>query len=295
MAELEESNAGPAGLSPYEVQLIRTALIGLATVGEKVTYDCLERPLLTGSTAESYFESEVGGQRPFYAMDAFVAMQTAILSGFDHARAFVKLIDVNAARSTALATVARGALETFARTWHLLDARDAPDFVHRHLSLLHEESRYPAYFNTTATSRAGDEYDSKSLRAHWAAELTRLGLPAPGRIVSGEIVGGLLDAALGDGSGKRHYSDLSGFAHGHRMAINHFVKVDDSGGIGSLVADRFTVVNIAHNLFSGAAEVMKELVSFFGSWQRNVDLVAGAAERGIECFSQFGGDLVRRR
>src|SRR5690348_16890952 len=111
---------GNDALQASDIRALSTAILSITLATERITYECLNVAPPVGSAALALFKSSdgQGGEGPF--MDAFLVMQSANLSGCDHARALVALLRTPSVRSTALATVTRGALESFARSWYLL-------------------------------------------------------------------------------------------------------------------------------------------------------------------------------
>lgn len=203
------------------------------------------------------FDSSKSSGPPNHIMDAYLLMQYANLSGSDHVRAFVALIRASTVRSTALATVTRGALESFARTWYLLGHSGEMDLVHRSLSVLYSDLRYPARYNETVLTRDGDPIDASARRAFYLEELARLGLSSPATIEIGQAVGGMLDAEFDDGAGKLRYSTLSSVAHGHRLGVNAFIVTDETGGVAALVAPRDIVIEFAVELMAAMSATME--------------------------------------
>lgn len=267
-------------------------MLGMVSVGEKVTFECLDNMPPAGSKARAMFENDlnrypVGDSLASHAMDAYLLMQYANLSGFDHVRALVTLIRAPRPGSTALATVTRGALEAFARSWYLLDATDEADLIHRTLSTLYSDLRYPARHGEVIMTRDGDPADPTERRAFYSAELSRLGLPPPRAMDLSQAVGQMLDAEFNDDGGKLRYSSLSSVAHAHRLGVNTFIVTDETGGVAGLVPPHAAVVEFAVELMAAMSTTMDALVLLFGNNSRQVELVKQATHRAAQSLSKM--------
>jgi hypothetical protein len=261
----------------------------MVSIGEKVTFECLDNPPPSGSSARTWFDDESSHA---HIMDACLLMQYANLSGFDHVRALVALIRTPTVRSTSLVTVTRGAIESFARSFYLLGAADALELMHRQLSLLYSDLRYPAHFGETIKTRDGDPLDPTQKRAFYLSELSRLRLPSPAPIEIGRAVAELLDSEFDDGQGKLRYSAMSAVAHSHRLAVNEFVVTNDTGGVSGLVAPRDVVMELAVESLAAMSGTMDAFVRRFGSQSRHVELVRDATNRLAECLSILNPDAA---
>lgn len=272
---------GPAEVTDDDVRSISRALLLLITTTEKLTSLAAADPPPPGSTAYSLFHgSEVG-----YAMDGFLTMQYANLSAMDHARGFVALVRTPTVRSTALATLARGTLESLARTWHLLASRSDRDFLHRVISLLRADLRYSELLKEAIHTRDGDAVDPAAKRAFYLEELKRLGLPTPAKVELAQMVASMLDAEMQNGEGRTRYSSLSAIAHAHRLAINTFVTTDSTGDVFGLAAPRPVVTEMVGLLVAATYGTMSEFVSFYGDQTRHIELLEASMERAIRSLA----------
>jgi hypothetical protein len=208
-------------------------------------------------------------------------MQYANMSAMDHLRAFVALIRTPTVRSTSLATVTRGALESLARTWHLLARADDNDYVYRVISLLRSDLRHSELLQEPVRTRDGDPVDPAEKRAFFADELKRLGLLAPAKVDLAQMVARMLDSEMGQGDGRMRYSTLSSIAHAHRLGINTFVTTSDEGEITGLAAPRPVVMNMVGELTAATYGTMRKFVTFYGEQTRHVELVETAMQRSI--------------
>lgn len=287
MATGHFADGSPRPLSERDIRLITQALIGMAAVGEKVTYWCMDNEPPEGSDVREMFYTFDQDSPTGHIIDAFLLMQYGNLTGFDHVRSLVALIRTTPVRSTTLATVTRGALEAFARSWFLLSASGPADLAHRQLSLLFSDLRYPATFGIPVATLDGDPIDPVGRRVFYASELARLELPPPIKIELSRLVADLLNSELDDGSGGRRYSDLSSIAHGHRLGVNTFVVRDEIGGIGGLVAPRDVVFEFAMELLAGISATMDAFIRVFGDNVRQADLFGAATGRAAHALSLF--------
>lgn len=281
------SGGYPTPLSQRDIQVISQSLIGMVSVGEKITFECMDNEPPAGSEASEMFYTFDRTSAQSYVMDAFLLMQHANLSGFDNVRALVALIRTKPPRSTSLAAVTRAALEAFSRTWLLLSASGPEELIHRHLSLLYSDLRHPALNNTPMASLDGDPFDPVERRFFYAAELERLGLPAPLKIELSRLTADLLDAEFEDGKGARRYSDLSAIAHGQRLGTNTFVIRDDTGGIGGLVAPREVVEIFATESLASISAATEAFIRVFGNQVRHMELFSAASDRAAVAMSRF--------
>jgi hypothetical protein len=278
--------ADPRELSKSDIQLLSRAILGFVVAGEKVTFDCLDHEPSPGSPAQlawrSAFSKHVG--------EAFLVMQYANLSAFDHSRAFVALLRTPTVRSTALATVVRGAVESFARTFHILSHADQADLAHRTITLLHNDLFFPYRFGEEIMTRDGDAVDVAAKRSFYADELRRLGLPQPSKTNLSGMVVAMLDSEIQDGRGNVRYSTLSATAHAHRLGINNFVVTDETGGVSGLVAPRLVVGEIATVLLASTSAATMKFARFYGAQTRHMELLRAAEYRAFEAIAAFDAD-----
>ncbi|WP_424467448.1 hypothetical protein [Pseudoclavibacter helvolus] len=269
--------SGPREFSKDDSARVTKALLLLVRALELITFETASDPPPQGSTADRLWRSAERG----YALDGFITMQYANMSALDHVRGFVALVRTPTVRSTALATVARGAHESLARTWHLLSHSSDEDFMYRTLCFLRSDLRYSELLNGTVHTRDGDPVDPAAKRAFYAAELTRLQLPPQVRTDISVMVAAMLDAEFGDDGGREYYSDLSSIAHAHRPGLNTFVTTDDEGKISGLSAPRAVVVELAVHLIGVIHGVGRQFIAFYGNQIRHVEHMETAVRRAL--------------
>jgi len=275
------------GLSSDDAQDISRALLGIVAVAEKLTLECMEDMPPGDSRAHDMFHNADKSSATNYVMDAYLVMQYANLSGCDHVRGFVSLCRSVPPRSTALATLTRGALEAFSRTSFLLAGRDAKDLTHRHISCLYADFLYPARHNEVLFTRDGDRVNPAEQRLFFRSELDRLGLPAPVRVEVGKNIQDMLEPELGDGLALRKYSALSSIAHAHRSGMNVFIVTDESGGVTGLRASGDVVGDLAMQLMAAMSSTLTSYIQLFGARPRHVDLVESIVERAAEALARI--------
>ncbi|WP_136710129.1 hypothetical protein [Agromyces sp. H66] len=268
---------GPAELVDSDVQSISRAVLLLVTTAEKITFETANNPPPTGSPAHDLWRGSEGG----YAIDGFITMQYANMSAMDHARGFVSLVRTPTVRSTALATIARGALESLARTWYLLARENDSDFVYRVLSLLRSDLRYSELLDERIHTRDGDAVDPAERREFYSSELKRLGMPSPARIDLANMVSAMLDAEMDKSDGRMHYSALSSIAHAHRLGINTFITTGSDGDITGLAAPRPVVMDMVGHLVAATFGTTQAFVTFYGDQTRHVELLETAMQRAL--------------
>lgn len=269
----------PPSLSPDDKRLYSAALLTVAQVQDVVMHECSWQNPPAGSVAHDMFERALArGTRPL-VMDAFIAVEFASLSASDHLRALNTVVRGSRSAASALATLARGAVEAYAKIHHLLSADGDDNFVHRYVSTLYGELRYPAMYEERMTTRGGAEVDAGAERARLTSELERLGLPAPSKIEISALVGALLDEIHGDSEGRRTYSALSSVAHAHRGGINNFIVANAEGKVLGVGVDRPMLTEIVSLVAVAAFQVLEHVVRCFGSQPRHVALVDTATVR----------------
>jgi hypothetical protein len=268
---------GPAELAGSDVQSLSRAMLLLATTADKVTFETANNPPPSGSPAYDLWRGPETG----YAIDGFITMQFANMSAMDHARGFVSLIRTPTVRSTALATVARGALESLARTWHLLARESDSDFTYRVISLLRSDLRYSELLDEPIRTRDGDPVDPAAKREFYSQELKRLNMPAPPRIDLAGMVSAMLDAEMGNSEGRERYSALSAIAHAHRLGINTFITTGNDGDITGLAAPRPVVMDMVGQLVAATIGTTQAFVAFYGNQTRHVELLETAMQRAL--------------
>lgn len=278
---------GTRVLSAADIQQISQALLLPVTAVERITIESASAKPPVGSDALRLFE----GSETAHALDGMLTMRYANMSALDHVRAFVALIRTPTVRSTALATVARGAHESLARTWHLLARTSDQDFLYRTICVLRAELRYPEKYNEMMRTRAGMPVDPAEKRQELANELVRLDLPAPARIDLSTLVATMLDGAFEGGGGLDVYSTLSSVAHAHRYGVDTFVVTDEYGHITGLVAPRAVVVEAATMLMGALSVTGRSYVEFYGAEPRHVERLNAAVGRAYEALESIASSI----
>lgn len=259
----------------------------IAGVLDRVTFETAESEPSAGTDAHRLWR----GRNPGYALDGFITMQYANMSGLDHVRAFATLIRAPAVRSTALATVTRGALESLARTWHLLSRTTDDDFLYRVICLMRSDLRYSELLNEQLQTRDGDPVDPVQKRVFLLEELSRLELPAPARNDISAMVASMLDAEFEGGEGREIYSSLSSIAHAHRLGLNTFVVTDERGEIAGLSAPRAVVADMAVRLIGAMNGTAAAFILLYGNKARHRDLLETALQRALRSIEPITASM----
>ncbi|TFD09059.1 MULTISPECIES: hypothetical protein [unclassified Cryobacterium] len=273
--------SGPAELVGGDVQSISRALLLLTTTAEKITVETANNAPPAGSAAHLLWRGSEAG----HAIDGLITMQYANMSAMDHARGFVSLIRTPTVRSTALATVARGSLESLARTWHLLARDSESDFIYRTISLLRSDLRFAELLGEPIRTRDGDTVDPAANRRFYADELKRLQLPSPARVALAEMVAAMLNAAMDKSDGRMQYSALSSIAHAHRLGINQFITTGSNGDVNGMAAPRPVVMQIVGTLTAATYGTVQAFVAFYGNQTRHVELLEKAMRRAVQTLN----------
>lgn len=143
-----EANPGRFGaaseLAPVtdaDRRLVRDLVKGLVTVADEFTHAAIGGWPREGSLAEQHLNTSWNAMpEPSKSpvRDAHASLLFANFSGTEHARAFLN--NVNSKRfSFSLATLTRGALEAFAKSYFLMSTNDAGELVSRRVSLSVQE------------------------------------------------------------------------------------------------------------------------------------------------------------
>ena len=258
-------------------------------MSEQITTECFADEPPSDSYASGIFHSYDQDSGEKHVPDGFLYVQYSNLNGFDHVRALIALLRANQIRSTALASLTRGALEAFSRSWFPLSAGRPGTLTHRVISLLYAELKYPELYEFTLHTNDGDAVDPKERRSCYQNELRRLGLQPAKKIEFSQLVADLLNHQLGDGSGLERYSDLSAIAHGSRLGVNSFVARNDKGAIEGLVARRDIVMNFTTEIVVSMSAPMDALITAFGDNARHRELFRAAKLRAVASIEAISG------
>ncbi len=184
---------------------------------------------LAGSRAErlakGVFPSE--SQGPYPGRNALETVLFATLAGIDHSRLLARsLLHEDAAFS--IATLARGAVEAYARAWWMLEPKEDEELVVRWLSALASELETFARIRPNAVLHEMRGRNSNAATQHVGVldDIERLtGSRTPRKLSYTALAASLADQWKANG--RVVYSDLSGVAHGESLGIHSFVEADD--------------------------------------------------------------------
>lgn len=159
--------------------------------------------------------------------EAFVSAMLATYSGVDHALVWADLV-ARPRAAVAYATVARGALEGFAKAHHLLSAEGPEQFVLRHLSVTKADMTFPARYSQFRDF-SGKILDGRELGSVHATIAEDLGLKLETFSMQ-DAVRSLLTVGVKPEYtvGGDIYSQLSGVAHAAASALGMYYESDDA-------------------------------------------------------------------
>jgi len=129
--------------------------------------------------------------------------------------------------SFSLATLTRGALEAFAKSYFLMSTDDPGELLSRHVSLTIAEMSVSSKHNQFVT-QSGEPADINAFLDGQKNLLKERKLPlmtGPDLGVT-RLVTTLLDSSANAGMGRKFYSQLSGVAHGETAALGMFLVAE---------------------------------------------------------------------
>lgn len=206
-------------------RLIRDLVKEIATVADDLTNAAIGKWPSADSLAYLHLKArwnETTSLAKSPVRSAHLAILFSNSAGADHARAFINT--VNSQRYTfSLATLTRGGIEAFAKSYFLLSANSADELVSRHISLAIAEMTVSSRHNQFVTA-GGEETDIAEYLVGLRKLLTGLDLPLLARPEVGlaSLATTLLDQSASSGMGRKFYSQLSGVAHGETSALGMF-------------------------------------------------------------------------
>lgn len=178
-----------------------------------------------GSTVDRHLRSEFNvpsyGDFPI-VREALVAAMFATLSAVDHVQAWIDLVEAKRA-TVALATVARGALEGFAKSYFLLSAPSTEVLVARHISITAADLIHPLR-HSKFQDHTGKPLDNGSFPKLHSEIASMLDLPDMQRPSVQQMVDKLLSAGAREGfrPSRDIYSQLSGPAHASMSSLGMY-------------------------------------------------------------------------
>jgi hypothetical protein len=272
------SDSGP--VTDEDRRLVRSLVKELATVADDLTQVATGRWPLKGSVAERQLEvpwNKSMGLAASPIRGAHASLIFANSAGSEHARAFIN--NVNSKRfSFSLATLTRGALEAFAKSYFLMSTDDPGELLTRHVSLTVSEMAASSKHNQFI-SQSGEAADIDAFLASQKKLLKDLGLP----LMSGpelgvtRLVTTLLDASANTGMGRKFYSQLSGVAHGETAALGMFLVAEP--GKVQFKIPRQLVVEYAGMISATCVTVIDRMAVMFGLEREHQQSWNGAKAR----------------
>lgn len=262
------------------------AVLRLAIAIERLVADTREGSPGEGSRAQTDLSSPVNrdtSDGSTHIAHAHGAARTACLAGADHLRAFV--IGVRAGRTTVSNwTVARGAIEAFARAKYLLEADDASELIGRSVAFIREEMKYAAKFGRVAT-RDGGVLDVSDYLDNLSAMLDELGVTAPQAPGRTKLTSDLIEEIAPGSGGRMRYSQLSAVAHAESAGVQMFVSPTH----GKLALSRLLVVDTAHVQIACAIALGDRLLEYFVPGDAAADRWAGVRNTALALTWRYAG------
>ncbi|MCU1479289.1 MAG: hypothetical protein JWQ19_75 [Subtercola sp.] len=261
-------------------QLIRELVKEIATVADELTSNAIGRWPSADSLADvqlkaSWNQANGQGESPVRGAHSSILFSNA--AGADHARAFINT--VNSKRYTfSLATLTRGGVEAFAKSYFLLSSQDAEELVSRHISIAIAEMTVSGKHNKFMT-QTGEETDINEYLAGLRRVLLDLNLPLLDKSKVGltPLATTLLDQGANTGMGRKFYSQLSGVAHGETAALGMFM-VAQPGKVEFRMVPQLAV-EYAGMLCASAVTVLDRMELVFGVTGEQSDRWNGVKSR----------------
>ncbi|MBD8477702.1 hypothetical protein [Microbacterium sp. CFBP 8794] len=203
-------------------------------------------------------------QGPFPGRNAMETALFAALAGVDHLQSLAHALQrADAAFSTA--TITRGAVESFARAWWLIEPESDNEVMYRWLSAMASEMAMLIKVNPSLVL---GEMHGRNTRAD---EVRQNVLDDIGRLTGSRnplnVSPTKLATELGDKTGLQgrwRYSHLSGVAHGESTGIHGFVDVDDNAGVYRIGLNARWAAMYAHQAFLSASYVSRQMLAVLG-------------------------------
>jgi hypothetical protein len=194
-------------------------------------------------------------------------METALfatLAGVDHVQSFAHAI-VRDEVAFSTATVTRGAVESFARAWWLIEPESDSETIHRWLSAMASELAMMLKVDPTLVlgEMRGRNTPAADVRPQILDDIERLTGSRNPLPVSPTALATQLGDRVGL-KGRWRYSHLSGVAHGESTGIHGFIEADDTIGTYRVGLDARWGAMYAHQAFSSASYVGKRMLALLG-------------------------------
>lgn len=221
---------------------------------------------VAGSRAEQLAKGSYPSrsQGPYPGRNALETVLFATLAGIDHSRLLARsLLREDAAFS--IATLARGAVESYARAWWMIEPQDDEELVVRWLSALASELGRYGKVRPDAVL-----HEMRGRNSNAATEL--IGVlddieRITGSRIPREVRYTAMAASLADSwgaNGRIVYSDLSGVAHGESLGIHAFVEADDNASAYRVGLSGRWGLTSAQWVLRASASVSREVLKILG-------------------------------
>ncbi|MBS3183314.1 hypothetical protein [Leucobacter manosquensis] len=221
----------------------------------------LEEP----SNVLNLYQAAAGVDAEEHVLEGARLAERSFLSSCDHVKAFAMLIRTPNRPSTALITVARGAIESAARSLWLIEDVPVGVYLHKVLSMLYADLRHAADEEDALVSVLGDRnVDANERRAYYASEIKRLGLEPVKKPLLTDLVQRLIAETASSTDRGRLYSVYSSIAHGQLAGLNAFVENALDGSTPTLRAPLPVITSVTSQLLLAMKVVCESLVTWLG-------------------------------
>lgn len=277
------SNLGGGGglgecLSDQDVKLMRQIVISLVPDAEALTHLAVGRRARPGSRAEAILSDSLSvptSTGASHLQSAHLAIGFYIFAALDHMRSFSMLLPKEGPVMS-LATLTRGAVESFGKAHNLLQAGSASELLRRHLSLGIAELSTSAKHNEF-TLFNGEQINGPAYIDGLKKVLADEGLKAE-RVGVTTLASTVLSDSAPGSPGRIYYSQLSGVAHGETAGVMMFIGDDIEAGIG-FARRRNVMLPYAGMLFGTCRLVLNQVIDHFAVEQEHLDRWIGVLDR----------------
>jgi hypothetical protein len=265
-------------LSDDDHSLMKQIILGVLPTAEHLTRLSMGH-LREGSPAQQFLDTVQNQPTPAastHLRHAQHAIAFYSVAGLDHMRAFVAVLKTDR-HIFPLATLARGAVEAFAKANYILTANSPENLLLRYVGLACSELRYSQKLNDFAFLD-GTPVDGKAHLEALSKLPAQLCLGKPEQVSLTTLASELLSEGAPGVSGREFYSQLSSVAHGETSGVTMFIDPGYEDGL-RFIHRREVIIPYAGMLFAACRTVMNKMVEHFGIEQDHRDRWRGVVER----------------
>jgi len=214
-----------SALSEHERALARQATLELAHQTSALVLATLRQPPQDGSLSQRFAVDPRNLPISDSATVSAGAANTILLTAMaaeDHVDAFIASVK-RGKQSVSNATVVRGVLEAYAKTYFLASAITFEQLLQRYCSLVWDELQYPVRHSSFADT-TGALIDGAAYREAFRLLLESHGMGKPLAVPMTALVASLLEDAIDGAADPAIYSQLSGVAHAGTSSVGMFFE-----------------------------------------------------------------------